>query len=67
MANFKIILLNILCGASINFAIVNLKKNKDSLVLNVPSEIQEERLKESSSTSFKITLFPTLIASIKEE
>ena len=67
MANFRIMLLNILCGAMAFFAIVALQKSGGVLAFNAPSEIQEERSKKSLSTSFKTTLFSVLFASMQEK
>jgi hypothetical protein len=58
---------NLLYGVAIAFAIVALQKNGGALAINVSSEIQEERCKKSLSTSFKTSLLPTLVASMKEE
>jgi hypothetical protein len=67
MKNFKMILLNLLYGAIIVFAIVALQKSGGALVLNVPSKILEERCKKSLSNSLKTTLFPSLFGSMEEK
>jgi hypothetical protein len=53
IANFRIMLLNLLCSALIVFAIATLQESEGALILNVPSEIQEQRRKKSLSISFK--------------
>jgi hypothetical protein len=53
MTNFKM-MLNLLCGAAIVFAIVVLQKSGGALAISVSSEIQEERCK-------------TLVVSMEEE
>jgi hypothetical protein len=50
MTNVKIMLLNLVCGATIVVAIVSLQKCGSALCINAFSEIQKERRKKSLST-----------------